>query len=341
MKIIHNFSLKSYNTFGIECTAAAFVEYDSADELMTIGDMIRKGELPLPVVPIGGGSNILFGKDRFEGTILHSGIKTVEQLPGCEGCVRVKVGSGYVWDDFVKLCVGNGWYGAENLSLIPGETGGAAVQNIGAYGAEVKDIIEEVECFDLSSGKIKTFKKEECRYGYRDSIFKSPEYRSFVVTNVIFSLSLIPRFNLSYSFLSERFANKKSLTMNDLRECIMTTRRLKLPDPENIGSAGSFFKNPVVFRKKFEKIREEFPDVPYYDVLEMPDKVKLCAGWLIEKCNWKGRALGRAGVYEKQALVLVNRGGATGEDIIALACAVIDSVKKRFNVELQKEVCII
>ncbi len=339
MKRFDNYSLKNNNTFGIDAQAQCFVEYESIADLYTVSEMAWHGELPLPLRPIGGGSNILLTSDEVRGTVLHSGIRSVEVVSADDRSVRVRVGSGYVWDDFVEMCVWQGWFGAENLSLVPGEVGGAAVQNIGAYGAEVKDIIESVECFDMEAGMERLFPIEKCDYGYRDSIFKLEKYRQCVITHVTFVLSLEPSFNFSYKALADRMAGREDILLRDVRETIIEIRNSKLPDPAEIGSAGSFFKNPVVSRPVLEAIKAEYPDAPSYEVAGEPDKVKLSAGWLIDRCGWKGKALGPAGVYKHQALVLVNLGGARGADIVALADAVIADVRSKFGVELSMEVC--
>ncbi len=335
-----NYSLKNNNTFGIDAQAECFIEYSNAEDLQTISEMAWRSELPLPLRPIGGGSNILLTEERISGTILHSGIKSIEVLSVDEKTVRVRVGSGVVWDDFVEMCVFQGWWGAENLSMVPGETGGAAVQNIGAYGAEVKDIIESVECFDLDAGMSRLFSCSQCEYGYRESIFKLEKYRQCVVMYVIFKLSLEPSYNFSYKALADKMGGRtEGVTLADIRQTIIDIRSSKLPDPSTIGSAGSFFKNPVVPMSVYENIRAQYPDVPSYAVAGRDDVIKLSAGWMIDRCGWKGRNLGRAGVYELQALVLVNRGGATGADVVALADAVIASVREKFGVTLSMEVC--
>ncbi len=339
MKRFDNYSLIKNNTFGIDASAECFIEYESVEDLERVGAMAWRGELPLPLRPIGGGSNILLTSDSVRGTVLHSGIRSVEVLSADDKSVRVRVGSGFVWDDFVEMCVWQGWFGAENLSLVPGEVGGAAVQNIGAYGAEVKDIIESVECFDLEAGMSRLFSRDKCEYGYRESVFKLDKYRQCVITYVTFRLSLEPEFNFSYKALADRMAGREDILLRDIRETIIDIRNSKLPDPAETGSAGSFFKNPVVPRSAFERIKAEYPDVPSYEVPGDPESVKLSAGWMIDRCGWKGKALGRAGVYKHQALVLVNLGGATGAEVVALADAVIASVREKFGVELSMEVC--
>ena len=345
LNIHKDYSLLGHNTFGIDARTAAFVEYSSEAELLEAARMLREGALPSPWVHIGGGSNLLLTRD-WPGTSLHSRITGCETVSENEDAVEVRVGSGVVWDDFVEMCVERGWYGAEKLSAIPGETGAAAVQNIGAYGVEVKDLILEVETLDMSSGQKKVFLAADCGYGYRRSIFKQQDNRRYVVLSVLFRLGLRPQLNLGYKALSEALLGRDNITLRDVRETVRAVRSSKLPDPSETGSAGSFFTNPVVPRSKLEELQKQWPAIPFYEVrgtsgAVVPDSVKLSAGWLIEQCGWKGRSLGRAGVYPKQALVLVNLGGATGSEVEALATAVRDSVRERFGVELRPEVNIL
>ncbi len=338
LNIHKDYSLLGHNTFGIDARTAAFVEYSSEAELLEAARMLREGALPSPWLHIGGGSNLLLTRD-WPGTVLHSRITGCETVSENEDAVEVRVGSGVVWDDFVEMCVERGWYGAENLSAIPGETGAAAVQNIGAYGVEVKDLILEVETLDMSSGQKKVFPAGDCGYGYRRSIFKQQDNKRYVVLSVLFRLGLRPQLNLGYKALSEALSGRDNITLRDVRETVRAVRSSKLPEPSETGSAGSFFTNPVVPRSKFEELQRQWPAIPHYPA--PGDCVKLSAGWLIEQCGWKGRSLGRAGVYPKQALVLVNLGGATGSEIEALATAVRDSVRERFGVELRPEVNIL
>ena len=345
LNIQRDYSLLGHNTFGIEARTAAFVEYFSEAELLEAARMLNEGALPSPWLHIGGGSNLLLTRD-WPGTVLHSRITTCETVSENEDAVEVRVGSGVVWDEFVEMCVGNGLYGAENLSAIPGETGAAAVQNIGAYGVEVKDLILEVETLDMVSGQKKVFRVADCGYGYRRSIFKQQDNKRYVVLSVLFRLGLRPNLNLGYKALSEALSGRYNITLWDVRETVRAVRSSKLPDPSEVGSAGSFFTNPVVPRSKLEELQKQWPAIPFYEVrgtsgAVVPDSVKLSAGWLIEQCGWKGRSLGRAGVYPRQALVLVNLGGATGSEVAALASAVRASVRERFGVELHPEVNIL
>ncbi len=250
LNIHKDYSLLGHNTFGIDARTAAFVEYSSEAELLEAARMLREGALPSPWLHIGGGSNLLLTRD-WPGTVLHSRITGCETVSENEDAVEVRVGSGVVWDDFVEMCVERGWYGAENLSAIPGETGAAAVQNIGAYGVEVKDLILEVETLDMASGQKKVFPAADCGYGYRRSIFKQQDNKRFVVLSVLFRLGLRPQLNLGYKALSEALSGRDNITLRDVRETVRAVRSSKLPDPSETGSAGSFFTNPVVSRSKF------------------------------------------------------------------------------------------
>lgn len=323
---------KIYNTFGLKAVAADYVEYRSPSELKKALACAAR-----PFLHVGGGSNLLFAKPLFEGTVFHNSDIDVKELEYTGDSVLVRAGGGVVWDSFVGFCVDMGYYGAENLSLIPGEVGAAAVQNIGAYGVEVKDIIESVECMDTDTGKIRVFSNAECGYGYRTSIFKKPENKKYFVLSVNFCLSTVEKFNLSYGALGTRL--KGDVTLEAVRGAVIATRREKLPDPEKTGSAGSFFMNPVVSEAVFSSLLEKYPDMPHYAAPE--GQVKLSAGWMIDQCGWKGKNMGRAGVYGKQALVLVNLGGATASEILTLARAVVESVKEKFGVELRPEAQII
>lgn len=327
----HNYPLLSHNTFGIEVTAACFFEYESVDELRRL---IASGRLIRPFLHIGGGSNLLFTKD-YEGMVLHSRIEGIEVVAETPENVTLRVGAGVVWDDFVAYCVKQGWYGAENLSLIPGEVGAGAVQNIGAYGVEVKDIIVSVETLNID-GIERVYTADECDYAYRNSIFKRADMKDVFVTYVNFRLSKKEHYKLDYGTIREELAKYPEISLQTVRRAIIEIRQAKLPDPKVMGNAGSFFMNPVVSRARFEALQEEYPQIPFY---ELPDgRVKVPAGWMIDRCGWKGKALGPAAVHEKQALVLVNRGGAKGCDIIALSDAVRASVRDKFGIDIHPEV---
>lgn len=329
--IVDNASLLPFNTFGIDVSCRRLVEYDSVESLRSI--------LPLegPVLNVGVGSNLLFTAD-YCGTVLHSRIADLSvSEPDAEGNVTVVAGAGILWDDLVAWSVLRGLSGLENMSLIPGETGSAAVQNIGAYGAEIKDVVLWVDTIDLATGGQRRFDAGECRYAYRDSVFKRPDMKRYVITHVAMRLATVFEPNLSYRALAERLGGKPLSPMTVRRE-VMRLRQGKLPEPSMLGNAGSFFKNPVVTPEAARALREAYPGMPEYPVA---DGVKLSAGWLIDRAGWKGRALGRAGVYAKQALVLVNLGGASGADIVTLANAVTADVEARFGVTLSPEVNIL
>ena len=325
------YSLLSHNTFGIDVSAARFLEYASVEELQ---QQIAQGAVTTPFLHIGGGSNLLFTKD-YDGLILHSCIGGIEVTEEDERTVSVRVGAGVVWDDFVAYCVAHGWYGAENLSLIPGEVGAGAVQNIGAYGVEVKDLITAVETVNIQ-GDQRVYSIEECGYAYRNSIFKRPENKSVFVTYVRFRLSKEEYYTLDYGTIRQELGKYPELTLPVVRKVIIDIRESKLPDPKVMGNAGSFFMNPIVPKEKLLVLQQEYPQIPYYELAD--GQVKIPAGWMIDQCGWKGKSLGPAAVHDKQALVLVNRGGAKGSDIIALSDAVRASVREKFGIDIHPEV---
>ena len=328
------YSLLPYNTFGIDVSASRFLEYASVAELK---EYIAQGAVTTPFLHIGGGSNLLFTKD-YDGLILHSRIGGIEVTAEDSQTVSLRVGAGVVWDDFVACCVEHGWYGAENLSLIPGEVGASAVQNIGAYGVEVKDLITAVETVNVQ-GYGRVYSVEECEYAYRSSIFKRPENKSVFVTYVRFRLSKEERYTLDYGTIRQELAKYPAPTLPSVRKVIIEIRESKLPDPKVMGNAGSFFMNPIVAKEKLEALQRDYPRIPYY---ELPDgRVKIPAGWMIDQCGWKGKSLGPAAVHDKQALVLVNRGGAKGSDIVALSDAVRASVRDKFGIDIHPEVNVI
>lgn len=326
-----NYSLLQHNSFGMDVRAKRFFEYASVQELKELIASIPADE---DILHIGGGSNLLFTGD-YNGTILHSIIKGVEVTDETDEYVLVRVGSGEVWDDFVAYSCGKGWGGVENLSLIPGEVGASAVQNIGAYGVEAKDVIALVEAVELRSGQLRVFGNVECNYAYRQSIFKQELKGKYAITYVTYKLNKVPQLKLDYGNIKAMLEGKSNITISDVRQAIIDVRNAKLPDPKVLGNAGSFFMNPVVSREKFLSIQKDYPNMPFYDV---EDGVKIPAGWMIEQCGWKGRALGKAGVHNKQALVLVNLGGASSQEIMALSDAVCKSVKEKFGIEIHPEV---
>lgn len=335
MKTYTDYPLLKHNTFRIDARCRRYVEYDSAEELSRLLPSLH-GE---PFLHIGGGSNLLFTQD-FPGTILHSAIHDVEVVRSEGDDVWVRAGAGLEWDEFVDFCTREGYYGLENLSLIPGEVGASAVQNIGAYGVEAADCLAEVETVDVETGQPHVLAAAECAYGYRTSIFKTTLRGKRIVTHVTYRLSrrFTPR--LGYAALVRELAARgmaeDTLTAADVRRVVMEVRREKLPEPAETGSAGSFFVNPVVSRERFEALLADYPDMPHYP---LPDgTVKIPAGWLIQQAGWRGRSLGRAGVWPRQALVLVNLGGASGSDIVRLSDAIRADVSGRFGIDLQPEV---
>lgn len=324
-----DYSLLRHNSFGIEVKAHEFVEYGSVEDLQLYLKQ-RKGSMPL--LHIGGGNNLLFTKD-YEGTVLHSAVYGVDEVGRVGESVLLRIGAAEVWDDIVVSTINMGLYGLENLSLIPSEVGAAATQNIGAYGAEAKDFIESVEVVNLTTGAVSELSNADCAYAYRYSNFKGAWKGVYAVTHVVFRLSTVFVPNLSYRALAQVATPDMDATA--LRNAIIKMRESKLPDPKVLGNAGSFFMNPVVSKEHFATLQQQYPDIPHYDA---PKGVKVPAGWLIEQSGWKGRSLGRAAVYDKQALVLVNKGGATAKDIMQLSDAICTDVKKKFGVDIYPEV---
>ena len=335
-----NKSLLPFNTFGIEAKAALFAEYSSEEALVEILDEYHRSYSHLPLLHIGGGSNLLFLSD-FPGLVLHSRILGIQLLqPVDSSQLLIRVGAGVVWDDLVSACVSRGWYGFENLSFIPGEVGASAVQNIGAYGVEVKDFIQSVECMSLSTGEKRIFPVEECQYAYRNSVFKHELKGQYAITHVTYRLSQHFMPCLDYGGLRAAFESQgiseTELTAQLLRETIIGIRKSKLPDPQVLGNAGSFFVNPIVSTEQFQRVNSQYPTLPFYPVDE--SHVKVPAAWLIEQAGWKGRSLGPAAVHDRQALVLVNLGGAKGKDILRLCEAIRHSVIQKFGIDLHPEV---
>ena len=333
MKELTDYSLLHHNTFGMDVRTAHFVEYESVEELCAF---LKQKNYELPLLHIGRGSNLLFSGD-YQGTVLHSLIKGYEVVSETSDTVDVRVGAGEVWDDFVAYTVQKNLYGAVNLSLIPGEVGASAVQNIGAYGVEAKDLIVSVDTVCVSTGELRQFSNEECCYAYRQSIFKQELKGKYIVTHVTYRLSKVPVWHLDYGNIRTELDKASCpLTLDNLRRIIIRIREEKLPDPAQMGNAGSFFMNPVIPKKQFADLQSIYTDMPSYPAGE--DCVKVPAGWMIDRCGWKGKSLGRAGVHARQALVLVNLGGATGKEIMALAEAVVASVKEKFGIDIHPEV---
>jgi UDP-N-acetylmuramate dehydrogenase len=333
MQIQKNFSLKLYNTFGIDVYASQFSSFHDAEQLAGLVT-VSGGS---PVFILGGGSNILFTED-FNGLVLFNGIKGIELIKEDENYIYVRAGAGENWHHFVLYCLQRNWAGIENLSLIPGSVGASPIQNIGAYGVELKEFFYELEAFHLKDKKVYTFSVNDCAFGYRDSVFKHALKNQYVILNVTFRLNKVPVFHTGYGALEEelRKMGVKELSIQAISQAVIRIRRAKLPDPAEIGNAGSFFKNPQVSGSVFGKLLDKFPGITGF---KNPDgTVKLAAGWLIEQCGWKGYRKGDAGCHEKQALVLVNYGHASGKEILDLSEEILSSVKLKFGVSLEREV---
>lgn len=334
-----NYSMLGRNTFGMDAKCSRYIEFHSANEIALAAKQGMTDAKRFTIV--GRGSNLLFTSD-FDGTIVHSAIKGCYAKPSIDGkWMELRCGSGETWDDIVSFCIDNGWYGAENLSYIPGEVGATAVQNIGAYGAEAKDLIVGVDAIEAATGSFVRFSRDDCQYGYRQSRFKGEWKDKYVITHVTYRLSTTFRPMLDYGNIKQALADKGITrpTARQVRDAIIETRKAKLPDPQVYGNAGSFFMNPVITRLAYERLSQSFPDAPHYAIDD--EHVKIPAGWLIEKCGWKGKAMGKAGVYEKQSLVLINLGGATGKEILALSNRICSDVHDMFGISIKPEVNIL
>lgn len=329
--IQENVDITSRHTFGIATQAQAWADYNSVDELRQI--ILEAKERNLPIMPIGEGSNLLFVK-KYEGLLLHSAITTLNTTPVDNNGILVHAGSGWIWDDFVAHCVAQGWYGIENLSYIPGTVGASAVQNVGAYGVEACDVIESVSLLATDTLKECTIKASECNYGYRTSLFKSEWRGMYIVTGVTFRLSLTPRYTLDYGNLRQVVGDAP--TLQGVRDAVIEIRRKKLPEPSVLGSAGSFFVNPVIGREHYQKLLEKYPEMPHYEVND--EQVKVPAAWLIDHLGWKGKSLGGAMVYEQQPLVIVNTGNAKPGHVVQLAQDIAFSVFENFGIIITPEV---
>ena len=343
MKDLKDYSLLAHNTFGIEAKCSRFVEYASVEEAQQLVASLTEADQPLLI--LGGGSNLLLTGD-YQGTVLHSAIMGIEVMENSsfenqedeKGSVFLKCGSGEVFDDVVAYAVEHGYHGAENLSIIPGEVGASAVQNIGAYGVEAKDIIYKVEAVEIATGKVVNFDNADCQYSYRQSKFKHEWRDKYLVTHVIYRLSKTFTPDLDYGNIRTSLAAKHIAepTAQQLRDVIIEIRNAKLPDPKVEGNAGSFFMNPIVEKAKYDELAAQYPGMPHYTIDAEHEKIP--AGWMIDQCGWKGKSLGRAGVHDKQALVLVNRGGATGEEIVKLCETIRKDVFEKFGIEIHPEV---
>jgi UDP-N-acetylmuramate dehydrogenase len=337
MQIEHNYDLTLLNTFGVKASAKFFAEITREEDLKPLfqSQSFKENEKLF----MGGGSNVLFVRD-FPGIVVLNKIKGMEILKEDNENAWIKAYSGETWHDLVVFSVKKGFWGIENLSLIPGTVGGAPVQNIGAYGVELKETLENIETLDIETGEKKEFTEKECNFGYRDSIFKKEAKGKYFILSLTLKLSKKPKPNISYRVLRDFLEKNKteSLSSEDISEAVSQIRKSKLPDPKLIGNAGSFFKNVFVDSRELESLKRNFPDIPTF---EEEGKVKIPAGWLIEKCGWKGKRLGNVGVHEKQALVLVNYGGAKGEEILDLSRKITDSVYLKFGLKLSPEVNIV
>ena len=336
MQSKRNYSLKALNTFGIEAVADRYVRFEAESE---IDDFIGRHDFKESRhLVLGGGSNLLFAGD-FPGTVLHPTFKGIHIVEEDKDHLWIKVMAGETWDDLVAFAVNKGWGGIENLSLIPGSVGASAVQNIGAYGVEVRTVIDRVEAVAISSGQRVVFSAGECGFGYRSSRFKAEGQDRFIITAVVLRLDRYPRFVLDYPGVGEAVQALGGVSLNTVRQAIIDIRQHKLPDPAVLGNAGSFFKNPVVEYGVLENLLERYPDLPHY--IQADGRFKLAAGWLIDRCGWKGRCVGRAAVHNRQALVIVNRGGASGQEILDLSEQIRQSVDQRYGIHLEREVRVV
>ena len=341
MQVQENFSLKKYNTFGIDAAAKYFSIFSSVDELENILSFIAKEQISSnKQFILGGGSNILFTKD-YDGLVLKNNIGGIHTIHEDEDHIYVKAGAGENWHKFVMHCIKNNFAGVENLSLIPGNIGASPMQNIGAYGAEIKDVFHSLEAFHLKEKRIINFSTNDCGFGYRESVFKKKYKDQFVILNVTYRLNKKPQYNISYGAIKEELKklNIRELNIKAISQAVINIRKSKLPDPKVIGNAGSFFKNPEITKDEFVVLEAQFENLQTYPLDN--GNVKLSAAWLIEQCGWKGFRRGDAGCYEKQPLVLVNYDNASGKEIYDLSEEIKQSVKEKFDVELEREVNII
>lgn len=333
MKDIHDYSLKQHNTFGIEARCDRFLEYSTADEAKAVADILRQSAQPFLI--IGGGSNLLLTQN-FKGIVVRSAIKGIKPQKDTLRC-----GSGEVWDDVVDYSVKHGYYGMENLSWIPGDVGASAVQNIGAYGVEVKDFIETIEAIEIASGALQLIDAAACQYAYRQSRFKGEWKNQYLITHVTYRTQRDFQPKLDYGNIRSELERRNMThpTASQLREVIIGIRQEKLPDPAVMGNAGSFFMNPIVERSQYEALASQYENMPHYTIDANHEKIP--AGWMIDQCGWKGRTVGHAAVHDRQALVLVNRGNATGQEIVDLCRMIQRDVKEKFGITIKPEVNII
>lgn len=341
LDIQSNVSLKPFNTFGIQATARYLADVQTLNDLQTLLQLDGYDDLSKTI--LGGGSNLLLTGD-IEGMVIRMNIQGIDLIRQNENHWWVKAGAGVNWHEFVLHCVKRGYAGVENLSLIPGTVGAAPMQNIGAYGVEIEQVFESLEAVNRQTGEVRTFSRADCRFGYRESVFKHELKGQYVITSVTFQLDKSPTFHTTYGAIRETLdqmgIGEGQLSIKAISDAVIRIRRSKLPDPAQIGNAGSFFKNPEISRPHYLKLQSDYPDMPGYPLADT-DRVKVPAGWLIERCGWKGYRKGDAGVHAKQALVLVNYGNAVGSEILALAGEVQQSVGKTFGIEIRPEVNIV
>jgi UDP-N-acetylmuramate dehydrogenase len=336
MQFHQNFNLSHLNTFGIQSTAEYFAAFNNIDELNKQLNQLPKE----PLMILGGGSNILITQP-IQGTVLQNKILGIEIIEETEHDVVVRVGAGEVWHDFVMWAVDNNYGGIENLSLIPGSVGAGPMQNIGAYGVEIKDVLMNVEAFHIQNREVHIFSNEACEFGYRESVFKRYLKGGYIIVHVSFRLSKSSELNLDYGAIREVLNERNILnpSIKDVSDAVIHIRQSKLPDPKIIGNAGSFFKNPAITKEHFAELQEHYPNIPAYPLNE--NHVKVPAGWLIEQAGWKGKDFGNYGVHDKQALVLVNRGGASGQDIFDLSTKILEDIHQKFGISLEREVNVV
>lgn len=341
VRISENIDLANYTSFGAHASATRLVEWSSAEELLAyLASSEGREHLSHRWTILGEGCNTLFTKD-FIGTVIRSTAKGIEIVGEGENHLTIRVAAGEVWDDVVAWSTERGLWGMENLSAIPSSVGASAVQNIGAYGAEAKDIIESVEVVRLDRLTSESLSTQECRFGYRESIFKEELAGKVIITAVTYRLAKSAEPRLDYGTLRPEVERTGDYSPKGIRNAVIAIRESKLPDPKKIGNAGSFFKNPILPREQVERLKAEYPSMPIYEVAGESDKLKIATGWMIDSLGWKGRNLGRAGVHTNQALVLINLGGATGEEVMALAERICTEVNEKFGVEISPEVNIL
>lgn len=338
MHIFQNKSLKPYNTFGLDAVAEQFVEVNTVEEVQVLCQTFNL--VDRKVLVLGGGSNILLTQD-FKGMVIKMNIKGKDVIREDDTQVWVKAMAGEIWHEFVSFCVERNYGGLENLSLIPGCVGAAPMQNIGAYGVELKHCFEELFAIEIATGKLVKFNNQDCRFGYRESVFKNELKGKYIIVSVTFRLDKQPKLNTSYGAIQETLHAKgiQEPGIKEIREAVIAIRQSKLPDPAVLGNSGSFFKNPEIPAEKYNALKEQYPDMPGYPA--PGSRIKVAAGWLIEQCGWKGKRVGETGAHAKQALVLVNYGAATGNEVLQLAKAIQNSVYDKFGIEIQPEVNIV